>query len=264
MELIDFLDRISKCEFKGASGSITGIKLLEPLTQSELEQVRCLLPCSMPAEMEACLSYSRGLELVQEKRGKTQEWSGSPNVINEVINWSGLCSDGQYLEEIMPCSVSIATDGFGNSWNIDITKAASNEVWGPVYFVCHDPPVLVYQCSGLEAFLVEVVRELEYPGESQLSLMLKQFAMEVWSKNPGLLPQAEALMSNDGILNGFAQELDDSYVICDMRSAKLGDGFSWGRFGADAVLKRFYDLPVYAYKRNFANKRSWWKRLLGI
>lgn len=261
MSLVDLVSQLDGRQFKDGHGGLTRIKLLEPLMPEELEQVRCSLPCSMPLEMEECLRYSRGLKLVREAPGVGKFHDVPLGVIEGAVDWSSLCLDGQYLEEIMPCAISIATDGFGNSWNMDIT--ADSKFWGPIYFVCHDPPVVVYQCEKLEQFLAEAICELEQSGKSNLSRMLKEFAMEVWSKNSGLLTRVQALTCGDETLELFAKELDDSYFICDMRNAELGDGFSWGRFGATAALRRFHSLPIYAYNRPAADERPWWKRILG-
>src|SRR3712207_9193422 len=43
--------------------------------------------------------------------------------------------------------------------------------------------------------------------------------------------RSQCLESDDPILSAFARELDESFQIIDLRQAKPGDGFSWGRYG---------------------------------
>jgi SMI1 / KNR4 family (SUKH-1) len=55
------------------------------------------------------------------------------------------------LEELFPAGLPIAADGFGNFWLLDLTPDAAWPV--PVFFLCHDPPVVLYQSADLDAFL---------------------------------------------------------------------------------------------------------------
>ena len=68
-----------------------------------------------------------------------------------------------------------------------------------------------------------------------------------------------ASSSNDPILSAFARELDDSCRIIDLRRAKPGDGFSWGRYGPNTRLRRFGMRAVFAYQK----RRGLVSRLLG-
>ena len=52
--------------------------------------------------------------------------------------------------------------------------------------------------------------------------------------------QADTLIDVDGLENGFH--------IIDLRRAKPGCGFSWGRYGPKTQIKRFGTHAVFAYK----------------
>ena len=81
----------------------------------------------------------------------------------------------------------------------------------------------------------------------------------MWKTNPGVLSYEQCLRSVDPILSGFAHELDDSFQIIDLRGAKPGDGFSWGRYGPNTRIKRFRTHAVFAYQK----PKSIISRLLG-
>jgi hypothetical protein len=71
----------------------------------------------------------------------------------------------------------------------------------------------------------------------------------VWKTNPGVLSYEECLNSEDPILSAFARELDESFQMIDLRHAKPGDGFSWGRYGPNTRIRRFGTRAVFAYQK---------------
>jgi len=54
----------------------------------------------------------------------------------------------------------------------------------------------------------------------------------------------------------FARSLDASYEFVDLRTPKLGDGFSWGRCGRRFVVKRYGEKRIFV---NQINKSRWQK-----
>jgi hypothetical protein len=81
----------------------------------------------------------------------------------------------------------------------------------------------------------------------------------VGKTNPGVLSYERCLRFEDPILSDIARELDDTFRIVDLRSAKPGDGFSWGRYGPNTQSKRFRTHAVFAYQK----PKSIISRLLG-
>jgi hypothetical protein len=57
-----------------------------------------------------------------------------------------------------------------------------------------------------------------------------------------------------------SRELGDSFQIIDLRLAKPGDGFSWGRYGPRTQIKRFGTHAVFAYEK----PKSVISRLFGL
>ena len=68
----------------------------------------------------------------------------------------------------------------------------------------------------------------------------------------------DCLASEDSELRKFTELLDPSWQIVDLRNAKVGDGFSWGRYGPKTANKRFGERQIFAYQR-----RGWRQRLVG-
>jgi hypothetical protein len=160
------------------------------------------------------------------------------------------------MEEIFPHALALAHDGYGNYWIADLQPHSLG--WAPIYFVCHDPAVIAFQSSSLEHFVAEILRFANPPHESELDTVHEQVAMEIWQNNRGTLPVDKASSSEDDVLRAFARSLDDSFSIIDLRAARVGDGFSWGRYGPQTKVIRHGPEPIFAYQA-----RSRWQRLLG-
>ncbi len=58
----------------------------------------------------------------------------------------------------------------------------------------------------------------------------------------------KAIQSGDPDLIDFANSSGDKYLFIDLRDPKIGDGFSWGRYGPKTENKRFGDKRIFAYK----------------
>jgi hypothetical protein len=109
--------------------------------------------------------------------------------------------------------------------------------------------VILYQADSLEQFLSELFRMFEPPHQSLIDDVHEDRLAHVWRTNPGVLSYELCLRSEDPILSAFARELGDSFQIIDLRLAKPGDGFSWGRYGPRTQIKRFGTHAVFAYEK---------------
>jgi hypothetical protein len=132
------------------------------------------------------------------------------------------------LDELFRSGLPIAHDGSGNFWVLDRAPAEA----GPVFFLCHDPPVVLYQSADLETCLSE-------PSLDRDALLT------VWRTNPGTLDHAAALAGDDE-LRAFAEALDDRFVFVDLRAPGSGDGFAWGRYGPRTELRRHGSARLFA------------------
>ncbi len=211
-------------------------RLLPPLIPEELRELEAAIPCPLPVEMREVFAVTRGLDCGELG----------------LMDLAGL-PDGFGLEEVCPHALSIAGDECGNFWVVDLTSDSRS--WAPIYYACHDAPVFVFQTDSLAHFIEESQRGVIAPWTSEIQDVHGKFSRQVWRTNSGVLSYEECANSSDADLREFANSLDATYEFVDLRSPKLGEGFSRGRYGRRFVVKRFGE------KRIFANqKKSRWQR----
>jgi hypothetical protein len=211
------------------SGKRISLELRSPLSVAEIAAFEERLPCPLPADVRDLLAYCRGFE------------GGGV----DFVDFTGLDCDCEY--ESFPHGLPFAADGCGNFWIIDLWPDSKS--WGPIYFACHDPAVILYQSPSLEHLLAELFKKNLPPYESQIDDVHEDRLFQVWSKNPGVMSQEECLGSPDPELCRFAETLSPAFQIIDMRNAPVGFGFSWGRYGPGTVLRRQGAHPIFAYER---------------
>jgi hypothetical protein len=210
-------------------GRLVTLELLPGLSQRELDDFARQVPSHIPPEIAELLSECRGFYGTIEQ-----------------VDFTGRGILFEF-EPAFPYGLPIAADGYGNFWVVDLHPHTAR--WGPIYFVCHDAPVILYQADFLEQFLSELVRMFKPPHRSLVDDVHEDRLAHVWRTNPGVLSHEQCLRSDDPVLSAFARELDDSFQVIDLRRAKPGDGFSWGRYGPNTAVKRFGRHAVFAYQK---------------
>ncbi|MGV3614435.1 MAG: SMI1/KNR4 family protein [Fimbriimonas sp.] len=221
-------------------GDPVQIDLLAPMTPEEIDRFAKTLPCSLPAEIRELLAFSQGFEGGVER----VQFAGGLDFAHD---------------DLFPHEIALASDGRGNFWVVDV--CADSKSWGPIYFVSHDPPILLYQSADLGEFLQELLRMLIPPCESLIDDVHADRIRNVWHTNPDTIEQPDAAISRDPALSAFAKTLESDWLIVDLRKAKPGDGFAWGRFGPKTRLRRAGNLPIFAYRPT--QKKPLLGRLLG-
>ena len=208
-------------------GQQENLELLPPATDEEIDRLGAMLPAPLPREIREALRVSKGLA----------------NGPLESLDLVGLEPFG--LEDVFPYAHSIGHDGFGNYWVVDLN--AESDAWSPVFFACHDPPVIAFQCETVEAFVRDVIAMWQ-PGRPRSSVdeVHEDVTDRIWATNPGVMPQDEALSSADPVLRDFAAGLDPRALLVDLRSPSRGDGFSWGRYGPRTTWNRWGDQRLWA------------------
>jgi len=226
--------------FKNPDGVESTFKLLPPLTDEELRNLQAQIPCRIPEEMCEIFRCARGFEGV---------WL-------ETIDFSGLTFSfgmGFGMEKLFPHPVHIAGDGLGNFWTVDLTSGS--EKWGPIFYACHDAPVVILQSRCVSDFIVEVLKELEAPWKSEIDDVMERHARTIWRDNPGVISYDQCVASSDADLREFAASLDSSWEFVDLRSCVVGEGFSWGRYGPKTVSKRFGEKRIFACQQRSLGRR---------
>lgn len=217
-------------------GPAERLELLPPLSRGAIDELEARIPCPLPDPIRELLLHTRGFA----------------NGPLESLRFAGLWTFE--FPEVFPCPIDIAHDGFGNYWVVDLTPTSTT--WGPIYFVCHDPPVLVLQSPNLSHFLLEVLK-LGGPERSRslVDAVHEDHASRIWRENPDLMDRDECVASDDPALRSFAEGLPPGATVRDLRDAEVGDGFSWGRYGPRTQVRRAGDQPVFA-----CEPRSWLQR----
>lgn len=240
--LADMLRAFDHMALVDEDGQKQTIELLPPITPDELRTLEQRLPGPIPGDIRQALLVSKGL-------------ANGP-----LESFSLVDLEGFGLEEVFPNAHSIAHDGYGNYWVIDLLPTSTS--WSPVYFACHDPAVIVYQAATVEEFL-DSAMDLWRPGRrSAVGLVHEEAAMRIWDQNPLAHPRAAVLAGDDAGLRSFAESVPPSALIADLRAATTGDGFSWGAFGPRTELRRWGTEGVWAITPP-EKKAGWLGRLFG-
>ena len=220
-------------------GQVVTLELIPGLSQAELQDFADQMPCRIPPEVSELLGSCSGFYGTLEQ-----------------VDFTGRDLTFEF-EAAFPFGLPLAADGYGNFWVVDLHPNTTR--WGPIYFSCHDAPVILYQADSLEHFLSELFRLFEPPHRSLIDDVHEDRPAHVWQTNPGVLSYEQCLRSEDPVLSAFAKELDASFQIIDLRRAEPGDGFSWGRYGPQTQIKRYRTYAVFAYRK----PKSIISRLLG-
>jgi hypothetical protein len=187
------------------------IELLPGLTDEEIDNLAKGVPSGqIPNDIRELLKFASGFE-----------FSGL-----EEITFNGI---GQFgFGEIFPNSVQLAGDGFGNFWILDIDQKGN---WGHVFYVCHDPAVVVKHSDNLSEFIQHVDDFGKNGNTSNLDIIHEKSVMEIWQDDNNFIELDNARQSSDTTLKEFALSLADNFVIADLRNKPNKSGFAWGKFG---------------------------------
>jgi hypothetical protein len=235
--LIAFLKQTEGTTFVNQDGFMDEFKLLPPLSEQELALLASSIPCPIPGDI---------LELLKFARGFDGTWL-------EEVHFANPDRGTLLAGDIFPHALPLANDGLGNSWVVDLTKESQS--WGPVFYACHDAPVVVYQTDSLLHFIQEVIRCGNKPWKSEVDDVWGRLSDLIWTENPGVLSFSHCMNSADQDLKSFAESLDETWQFVDLRSPVLGDGFSWGRYGPRTVVKRFGEKRIFAYQKKSLGRR---------
>ncbi len=144
------------------------------------------------------------------------------------------------FESAFPRGLPIAADGVGNFWVVDVGADGS---WGAVFFVAHDPPVILIQARDLIAFIEQV------SAGANAAELAEPYVTAIWKRNPHVIPHEQAVASTDDVLQEFAQQLGPDFVIADLRDAAHGKGFVWGLAGPNTEVRRAGNQLLFATER---------------
>jgi len=227
--LAEALKTLAGTKVVDADGAVEVLELLPPATDAQIRALEASLPGPLPDDIRAALAVTTGL-------------ANGP-----LESFSILDLEGFGLEEVFPHAYSIAHDGYGNYWVLDVLPDATD--WGPVFYACHDPAVIAYQSPSIEAFLRDAVAMPPDDPKSPIDHVHEKVVNRLWSDGSTLITQPVAAASADAILHEFASSLTPAALIADLRHPTVGSGFAWGKFGPRTVIQRFGVHRLWAITR---------------
>ncbi len=227
MTAIQHLQAAQAAQLVNEDGEPVALKLSPPLSGSAIDALQTRVGLPLPEELRTLLAYSSGVEGCLDQIDFTGE---------------SLCFE---QVEVFPNGIPIAADGYGNFWVLDITPETTAAA--PVYFACHDAPVILYQSADLAGFLSEVFKMNMPPHQSLVNDVHDDRLFQVWRNNPQVIEHHAAAASTDTALKSFAARLSDRFQLIDLRNAAPGMGFSWGRYGPQTEVRRQGHQRLFAY-----------------
>lgn len=239
--LADTLKAIAGQRLVDTDGDVTHLELLPPATEQQIRELEAKLPGPLPDEIRAALAVTTG-------------FANGP-----LESFALLDLEGFGLDEAFPHPYSIAHDGFGNYWILDLLPGATD--WGPVFFACHDPAVIAYQAPSIEQFVKDVVSMAPDDARSPVNHVHETVVHTLWRDQSALIAQPAAAASADPTLRDFAECLTPDALVADLRDPRPGSGFAWGMYGPRTDIQRFGTHRVWALTRPPA-KRGFFARLL--
>jgi hypothetical protein len=210
MTALEQLKAILKNRYVSEDGDNYKVVLKAGLTGEQIDSLANQLPSGrIPDEIRELLKFASGFEF----------WG-----IDEVT-FDGV---GQFgFEALFPYSVQLAGDGFGNFWILDVDNKGD---WGQVYYVCHDPAVIVRHSANLTEFIRHIDEFGKAGPKSHLDIIHEKTVTDIRNSGKGLTEIEKARNSTDVTLKQFARELPDNFIIADLRGKPNGAGFAWGKF----------------------------------
>lgn len=190
-------------------------------------------------------------KLPTDYRQLLQECAGMDNAYLETDFTGDTMSLG--MEEMLPHMVPFATDGCGNFFVVDILPTQEEEA--KVFFVCHDPPAMVFVCQGMATWLG--LFRSACSGEMttrDLNWLMEAATFEAYRNAKHPLTHESMLASGDPELREFAESLPEECEAVDLRRPKIGDGFAWSRYGSRSEIYRSPNARLFALKKPPAKK----------
>ena len=191
-------------------GTDTKLELLPGLSDGDIEQFAAALPAPLPSEIRELLTFTSGFNIdCDEVRFMAYNTWGYGFLLPHVIVLNG--------------------DGRGNSWVIEVNPDTGQ--WQHVWFECHDPTSISYQCTTLSEYVDGVLDQYRLQkclsGHRSILSGIDGRAYSAW-RNHRTLPRAESLReADDPVLREFAAGMNGRARVADHRCPKMGDGFDW-------------------------------------
>lgn len=231
------LESILSNQYNSEDGDLYSVELLKGMTDSEIVNFKSQLPNQvLPNEIEELLRFSKGFE-----------FSGLEEIRFDAFGDFG-------FEEVFPNSVQLAGDGAGNFWILDIDSKGN---WNSVYYVCHDPAVIVKHSENLAEFIKHVDEFGLKGSQSNLDIIHEKIVMEIWNEKVGIMERND----KDYDFENEQINLPEMFLVADLTDKPIKTGFSWGKSGPNTKIIRPSDKPIWIVEKKV--KQGFLSRLFG-
>lgn len=232
------LESILNNEYESEDGDLYKVELFDGMTNEEITEFKKQLPNNfLPTEIEELLKFSKGFEFLRLE-----------NIRFDTFGYFG-------FEEMFPNSIQLAGDGFGNFWILDID---SNGNWNSVYYVCHDPAVIVKHSENLSQFIEHIDEYGKKGNESILDTIHEHTVMDIWAEKVGIMDK------NDKSYDFFENkkfEFPEMFLVADLTNEPIKTGFPWAKSGPNTKIIRPTDNPIWVIESKV--KQGFLARLFG-
>lgn len=217
LEAVKILEAGSYYDEDGGSYSV---ELFPAMTEAELSHFAASMPEGiLQPEMEEMLRYT----------------SGITHPYLDIFDLR--IPANQYDNPFFPGSIHLGNDGAGNQWLLDVT--ATGDDWGAVYFLDHDPPVVMRFADSLADFFLLLDQLGRNPEESAFERLLGDVDSSIY--RAGLDPQPTGDLGYD------LSEIDALPALYRVESLEKGgkQGFVWALHRGYGFVYKFPDRPVW-------------------
>jgi hypothetical protein len=226
MKPLEKLKSILGHEYESEDGELYKVNLLSGMSEQEIDEFKKLLPNNfLPIEVEELLKFSRGFE-----------YYGLEEVRFDSFGDFG-------FEEMFPYSVQLAGDGFGNFWILDVDSKGN---WSEVYYVCHDPAVVVKHSQSLSEFIGHVDEFGKKGSDSNLDTIHEKTVMDIWTSKVGIMEENER---DYNFPNSIKNQLPEMFLVADLEHEPIKIGFAWGKYEANSKIIRVGDKPIWVVEK---------------
>jgi len=218
MTNLEIIKELKESTFIDEDGDSYKLEFQNPLTNKEIEDLKLKFPHNtIPEELLDILKFTKG-------------WDGYGA---EMVYFDSISEFG--FTGLFPQSISLGTDGFGNYWILDLLQ---NGQLGKVFFVCHDPAVMVLNAYNLNEHLSNLLDFYNDLIDSALISMDHSTVFRILKNNDNTLPKSEFSKLYPQYIEYLDQFEGDDWTVADLRDATNNDGFPWGKFGPRLEITR--------------------------
>ncbi len=238
MSIKELITDLASEKYCDEDGDEFSIELLEGMTEEEVSEYASQFPNSyLPDDVREVLLTCSGFEFSANRF---------------MLDTKGHIA----FEDVFPHSVPLCADGPSNFWIVDINEQGK---WKGIYYICHDPAVVVYQAKDIYEFLGQLKQYCKSPVDNVMNDVRQKHSFQAWENEVTELSKDEmpsALISAEGM-----DDLPAKFFLADLRKAQVGDGFAWGISGPNTQLIRLGEESIWVVEAK--DRRGLFAKLFG-